>query len=65
MQPHCHSLNLTAIYTVAAPVRCPGCDDWMIAPVSSEFVENIGIRHIWECDSCGAAFSTFVPFTRN
>src|SRR5690242_4039928 len=33
----------------AAPIRCQKCSDWMIAPVSSEFVVGGEIRHHWEC----------------
>jgi hypothetical protein len=42
----------------AAPIRCQKCSDWMIAPVSSEFVVGGEIRHHWECDSCGDVSST-------
>jgi hypothetical protein len=50
----------------AAPVRCPKCGDWMIAPLSSEFVVGGEIRHHWECDSCGDLSSTCidVPLVR-
>ena len=44
----------------AAPIRCSQCGDWMIAPVSSEFVVGGEIRHHWECDSCGDLSSTSI-----
>jgi hypothetical protein len=44
----------------AAPVPCSNCDDWMIAPVSSEFVAGGEIRHHWQCDACGSLSSTSV-----
>lgn len=43
-----------------APARCPHCGDWMIAPVSSEFVVGGEIRHHWDCDGCGGSSSTVV-----
>jgi hypothetical protein len=63
MQLHCRSATLSTIRTFAAPTRCPGCGDWMVAPVSSEFVEGGEIRHHWECDACGEASSTSIPLT--
>jgi hypothetical protein len=33
----------------------------MVAPVSSEFVENGEIRHHWECEACGELSSTSIP----
>jgi predicted RNA-binding Zn-ribbon protein involved in translation (DUF1610 family) len=44
----------------AAPARCPQCGDWMIAPVSSEFVIGREIRHQWECDACGESTSSVI-----
>ena len=40
MQLCCHQPNISTIRTFAAPTRCPSCGDWMVAPVSSEFVEG-------------------------
>jgi transposase-like protein len=66
MQPYCNSAGLVAICVfVATQVRCPHCGDSMVAPVSSEFVEGVEIRHHWECDSCGEASSNFIPLTRD
>jgi uncharacterized protein with PIN domain len=65
MQPYCNPAGLAAICVFAAQVRCPHCGDWMVAPVSSEFVEGVEIRHLWECDSCGEAFSISIPLTRD
>jgi hypothetical protein len=54
---------LAAIRSFSSPVRCPHCDDWMVAPVVSEFVEGGEIRHHWECDACGQASSISIPLT--
>ncbi|MFN3656267.1 MAG: hypothetical protein ACK4UO_03290 [Pseudolabrys sp.] len=64
MQLHLASPALSLIRDFAAPARCPHCDDWMVAPLSSEFVEDGEIRHHWECDSCGAPSSTVIPLTQ-
>jgi hypothetical protein len=55
---HCRAEFFRAF---TAPTRCPHCDDLMVAPVSSEFVEGGEIRHHWECDSCGELSSTAIP----
>lgn len=49
-----------AIRAFTAPARCPHCNDWMVAPVSSEFVEGGEIRHYWECDACGETSCTTI-----
>jgi hypothetical protein len=58
---HEYRANLSAIRGFAAPSRCPGCDDLMVAPVASEFIEGGEIRHHWECDLCGEFSSTSIP----
>jgi hypothetical protein len=35
-----------------SPPLCPLCNDWMVAPIASEFIEGGEIRHMWECDTC-------------
>jgi formylmethanofuran dehydrogenase subunit E len=60
MQLHEYHERLSAIRAFANPVRCSHCDDLMVAPVSSEFVEGGEIRHHWECDACGEPSSTSV-----
>lgn len=63
MQLHSRLAKLSAIRTFSAPMRCPNCGDWMVAPVSSEFVEGGEIRHHWECDGCGEFSSSSIPLT--
>ena len=63
MQLHSQPAKLSGIRALAAPLRCPNCGDWMVAPVSSEFVEGGEIRHHWECDSCGEYSSSSIPST--
>jgi hypothetical protein len=63
MQLHCHAANLSALRAFATPTCCPHCGDWMVAPVSSEFVEGGEIRHHWECEACGETSSTTIPLT--
>jgi hypothetical protein len=52
--------HFTLTQWFASPGRCPHCGDWMIAPVSSEFVVGGEIRHHWDCDGCGESSSTIV-----
>jgi len=63
MQVHSNPAPLCAIGTVTPPAHCPYCDDWMVAPILSEFVEGGEIRHHWECESCGQTSSTTIMVT--
>lgn len=63
MQLQTHSVKLAGSRSSALPVRCPHCGDWMVAPVTSEFVEGGEIRHHWECDTCGESSTTTIPLT--
>jgi hypothetical protein len=58
---HCNTAELSSSGTFATPARCPHCDDWMVAPIVSEFVESGEIRHHWECDACGEPSITSIP----
>jgi hypothetical protein len=60
MQFMIETAGLAAIRAFSAPARCPHWDDWMVAPVSSEFVEGGEIRHTWECDACGEVSATVI-----
>ena len=51
----------SAIRSFTAPMRCPQCGDWMVAPIASEFIEGGEIRHHWECDGCGELFQQLHP----
>jgi transposase len=63
MQLHFQSANLPAVRSYASSTRCPSCGDWMVAPISSEFVEGGEIRHHWECEACGEFTSVSIPFS--
>ena len=63
MTPAFQQLKLARAF--AAPARCPRCGDWMIAPVSSEFVVGGEIRHHWECDSCGESTSSAIDVAQH
>jgi hypothetical protein len=63
MQIHCYPATLSAIRAFAAPLRCSHCGDWMVAPLTSEFVEGGEIRHHWECDRCGTPSSSSIELT--
>jgi len=63
MQLHEYRAKLSAIRAFGVPICCSQCDDVMVAPVSSEFVEGGEIRHHWECESCGELSSTSIQLT--
>ena len=58
---HCTAAKLATARPFGSPARCPGCGDWMVAPIHSEFVEGGEIRHHWECDACGEISTTSIP----
>jgi hypothetical protein len=60
MQLQYESATLSTMRAFASPVRCPLCGDWMVAPITSEFVEGGKIRHLWECDACGESTLTSI-----
>jgi hypothetical protein len=60
MQLQFDSVRLSAIRTVEGPTLCPLCDDWMVAPIASEFVEGGEIRHMWECDACQESTEAYI-----
>jgi hypothetical protein len=45
-------------------ICCPHCDERLIAPELSEFVDGEGIRHHWLCDACAYAFCTEITLDR-
>lgn len=66
MQLHCQSDNpaLRSIRADSTPIHCPACGDWLVAPVSSEFVDGAEIRHHWKCEACGETSSTAIALGR-
>ena len=39
---------------------CPKCDDMLLAPAASEYVNENLIQHFWLCETCGHEFQTSV-----
>lgn len=63
MQLHCDPAPRSSFRAFAAPAHCPLCDDLMVAPMMSEFVQGGEIRHHWVCEACGTAFHTTLEFS--
>lgn len=42
--------------------RCPQCDEALLAPDWSEYVNERAVRHTWSCETCGYGFETTVVF---
>jgi uncharacterized protein with PIN domain len=42
--------------------RCPQCNECLLAPDWSEFINERRVRHTWSCEACGYAFETDVFF---
>jgi len=43
--------------------NCPQCDEWLLAPDWSEYLDERCARHSWSCDACGYEFETTVYFS--
>lgn len=53
--------NATAKFARSRPtIECKKCGERLFMPESSELVDALCVRHRWECDACGYAFSTTV-----
>ena len=42
--------------------NCPQCNEWLLAPDWSEYLNDRCARHSWSCDTCGYEFETTVYF---
>lgn len=62
MQLQCNPPRLSPFRAVTTPFRCTLCDEWLVAPLLTEFVEGDEIRHHWVCDGCGDTSCTIVSF---
>ena len=43
--------------------NCPQCQEWLLAPNWSEYLNERCVRHTWSCDACGYQFETAVFFS--
>jgi predicted RNA-binding Zn-ribbon protein involved in translation (DUF1610 family) len=41
---------------------CPKCGELIMAPESSRYMADRGIRHTWSCDECVYEFETLIEF---
>ena len=44
--------------------NCPQCNEWLLAPEWSEYLNERCVRHTWSCEACGYEFETAVFFPR-
>lgn len=58
MHLHCRGSHAALSVVVTGLAHCPRCNDLMVAPDSSEFVDRGEIRHRWNCEACGLVFET-------
>jgi DNA-directed RNA polymerase subunit RPC12/RpoP len=42
--------------------KCAKCGEQLFAPEGSEYVADLRVRHLWECEECGYAFETSVSY---
>jgi hypothetical protein len=43
-------------------IECAQCGERIYIPEWSECVDACRVRHLWQCDACGASFETTVRF---
>ncbi len=43
--------------------NCPQCNEWLVAPDWSEYLNDRCVRHTWSCEACGYEFETAVFFS--
>jgi transcription elongation factor Elf1 len=46
-------------------MRCVRCDHEIIAPHTTELLDDKIIRHLWHCPNCKARFESFPRFPAN
>src|SRR5262245_6390985 len=42
--------------------RCAQCGQALYMPEWSEYLYQLHVRHLWECETCGYKFETLVSF---
>ena len=47
-----------------AGTACAHCGVALVAPASSEYLIEIGVRHLWICEGCGYSFVTLASAVR-
>ena len=65
MQLQCNPAKLPAMRNVGLSTRCSRCQEWVIAPLLTEFVEGSEIRHHWVCDGCGETTRTVIQLCKD
>lgn len=57
-----HTRDTTKSSRPRAHIECAQCGNSLFIPEWSELVDDLRVRHLWECDACGYAFETTVRF---
>jgi hypothetical protein len=47
-----------------AGTACAHCGVALVAPTCSEYLSEIGVRHLWVCEGCGDSFVTLASAAR-
>jgi uncharacterized protein with PIN domain len=43
-------------------IVCAQCAEPLFMPEWSELIDELRVRHLWQCEACGYAFETTVHF---
>lgn len=58
----CSSSNTTRFARSRPTIECAQCGELLFLPECSEYVDDVRVRHLWNCEACGYAFETTVSF---
>ncbi len=58
MRLHTDTPRNSAFKRYLASPACPYCKEMLLAPMLSELVDGVEIRHHWSCESCGGVSVT-------
>ena len=47
-----------------AGTGCTHCGVALVAPTCSEYLSEVGVRHLWVCEGCGYSFVTVASAVR-
>lgn len=61
MTPHIEAATSARLATYGKN-HCPQCNEWLLAPEWSEYLNERCVRHTWLCEACGYEFETAVLF---
>lgn len=57
-----HARGAAKSSRLRAHIECAQCGNSLFMPEWSELVDELRVRHLWQCEACGYAFETTIRF---